>query len=86
MTSLVETARAFLAIGGRVWIDPYNHVGAILDADSIFSLDLDEHESERRQRVGRTFLSARAADPTGVATLVREYGQRHGRFVVWQEA
>ncbi|WP_294328315.1 hypothetical protein [uncultured Sphingomonas sp.] len=84
MASLAETAQAFLAIGGRVWIGPDNALGAMLDADSLFSCGLSDAETERRQATGRAFLSAKAADPHAVATLVREYGQPQGPFVVWE--
>lgn len=84
MVSIIDTARAFLAIGGRVWIGPDNSLGAMLDAGRIFSCDLSDAETERRQATGRAFLSAKAADPHTVATLVREYGQPQGPFVVWE--
>lgn len=84
MPSITETAQAFLAIGGRVWIGPDDSVGAMLDADRIFSCDLSDAETERRQMTGRAFLSAKAADPAAVATLVRERGQPQGAFIVWE--
>ncbi len=84
MASLAETAKAFLAIGGRVWIGPDNSLGAMLDADRIFSCGLSDAETERRQATGRAFLSAKAADPHTVAMLVREYGHPHGPFIVWE--
>ena len=82
--TLTDTAKAFLAIGGRVWIGPDNALGAMLDADSVYSLDLTDAESQLRRGIGRGFLSAKAADPHAVATLVREYGQPQGPFIVWE--
>ncbi len=84
MASIIETTQAFLAIGGRVWIGPDNVLGAMLDVESIYSLDLTDAESERRRGIGRAFLSAKAVDPHAVATLVREYGQPRGPFIVWE--
>lgn len=84
MATLMETAKAFLAIGGRVWIDPDNSLGAMMDADSVYSVDLTDAESDRRRGIGRAFLSAKAADPHAVATLVREYGEPQGPFIVWE--
>ncbi len=84
MASITETAKAFLAIGGRVWIGPDNSLGAMLDVDSVYSLNLTDAESDRRQGIGRAFLSAKAEDPKEVATLVREYGQPEGPFIVWE--
>lgn len=82
--TLTDTARAFLAIGGRVWIGPGNSLGAMMDADSIYSPGLTDAESERRRGIGRAFLSAKAADPHAVATLVRECGEPQGPFIVWE--
>lgn len=83
-TNLADTAQAFLAIGGRVWIGPNNSLGAMMDADSIYSAELNEAESDRRRGIGRAFLSAKAANPQAVATLVRECGQLQGPFIVWE--
>lgn len=76
MASLIETVQAFVAIGGRVWIDPANRLGAIVDAEG----------DAQRETTSRAFFTAKAADPAALATLVREYGQPQGRFIVWQEA
>ena len=84
MASIIETTQAFLAIGGRVWIGPDNSLGAMMDAGSVYSLDLTDAESERRRGIGRAFLSAKAADPHAVATLVREFGEPQGPFIVWE--
>lgn len=84
MAGITETAQAFVAIGGRVWIGPDNTLGAMMDADSVYSVELTDTESDRRRAIGRAFLSAKSADPHAVATLVREYGQPQGPFVVWE--
>ncbi len=86
MTSLIETAQAFLAIGGRVWIDPANRLGSMLDTMAVYSPSIAPEEAERREGVSRAFFVAKAADPAALATLVREYGQPEGPFVVWQES
>lgn len=84
MASITDTSRAFLAIGGRVWIGPDNALGAMLDVESVYSVSLSDAESEQRREIGRAFLSAKAAEPQTVATLVREYGQPQGPFIVWE--
>ncbi len=85
MASIIEAAQAFVAIGGRVWIDPANRLGAIADAESVYSLNLPPEEVEQREATSRAFFVAKAADPAALATLVREYGQPEGRFIIWQE-
>ncbi|PXA96957.1 hypothetical protein DMC47_16135 [Nostoc sp. 3335mG] len=82
--TLTDIARAFVAIGGRVWIGPGNSLGAMMDAESVYSVELTETESDRRRAIGRAFLSAKAADPHAVATLVRERGEPQGPFIVWE--
>ncbi len=76
MASLIQTAQAFVAIGGRVWIDPTNRLGAIVDAEG----------NAQHEATSRAFFTAKAADPAALATLVREYGQPEGRFIIWQGA
>lgn len=85
MASLMETAEAWLSIGGRIMIYPDNSLDGALSAEHLFSLNLSDEEAERRMGIARAYNAAQDADPAGLATLVREYGEPTANaFIVWE--
>ncbi len=85
MASLMETAKAWLSIGGRIMIFPDNSLDGALSAEHLFSLKLSDEEAERRMGIARAYNTAQAENPAGLATLVREYGEPTANaFIVWE--
>lgn len=87
MSSIIESAMAWLSIGGRIWIGPDNRLGSMISADRLFSLKLSDEEAERRMAISRAYNVTEDEHAATVATLVREYGQPTANcFILWQEA
>lgn len=87
MTPYIETAQAFLAIGGRIMVDETaaGHLTSGLDAKVLFSLDLSDDEAARRMAIVRAFDASSEENPAAFRVLVREHGHRKGdRWIVWE--
>lgn len=84
--SVIESAKAWLSIGGRIWIYPDNRLGSMISADRLFSLKLSDEEAERRMAISRAYNVTEAKHAATVATLVREYGEPTSNgFIVWED-
>lgn len=82
---IIESAKAWLSIGGRIWIDPDNRLGSMISADRLFSLKLSGEEAERRMAISRAYNVTEATHAATVATLVRQYGEPTSNgFLVWE--
>lgn len=85
MTEALETATAFLSIGGRLMLNTVGKLETGLDAFVLFSLDLSDEEAARRMAIAKALDAAIDADEPCFVDLTNAHGRPNGNgWVVWE--
>ncbi len=87
--SLHSTARAFLAIGGRIMLNPEGRLESAISMDRLFERTWPNPEPaeafEARRRVHRRYDRVERRHPAELRQIVQERGEPVNGWLVWQQ-
>lgn len=85
MSTTPRLARRFLAIGGRLMINPAGKLEEAISMDAMFSLKLTSRQRAHALRVNRAISALSDQRQAEARQLVRQHGHpRPGGWIVWR--
>lgn len=86
--SVVTSARSFLAIGGRIMIDPKGRLFSTIDLKLLLERTWPDPEPpapfERRRRVAKLYDRVEQSNKPEIVHLVTKHGKPVNGWLVWE--